>query len=202
MESTCGDCKWGCSINQLLPLGHEYWQLGERSRGYLEVWPNLGEIMWRGKWKVQRRLECKQSQISWCEPDWRPIIFSSSNHTELECLNQHDLMAMSTETHTYTAADQTPTNQRQLSDTVLPHTGWPPQLSPKLQLFMSASLASPFLGATWTQSPINQKVFKESRRVKQPHLTFLSLVSYREQNKGGRFSIHLLSFYTKKEGKK
>lgn len=75
---------------------------------------------------------------------------------------------------------------------------------PKLQLLISASLASPSLGGTWRQSPINQKVFKENGRVKQPHLTFLSLVSYCEQNKGGRFSLHLLSLHTKKEegGKK
>lgn len=47
--------------------------------------------------------------------------FSSSTLVELEYLEPHDIMAMSTKPHICTAADQTPTDQAQLSDRVLVH---------------------------------------------------------------------------------
>lgn len=50
-------------------------------------------------------------------------LFISVALTELGYFGQHDLTAMSTKTPICTAADQTPTNQAQLSDTVLPHAG-------------------------------------------------------------------------------
>lgn len=79
------------------------------------------------------------------------------------------------------------------------------QLSLQLQLFTSASQeVLPFLGDTWRQSPIRQKVSNESRTIKQPHLALLSLVPNCEQDEGGRFSFHLLSFNARKkdEGRK
>lgn len=79
------------------------------------------------------------------------------------------------------------------------------QPSLQVQLFTSASQeVLSFLGDTWGQSPIRWKVSNESRRIKHPHLTLLSLVPNCEQDKGGRLSFHLLSFNTRKkeEGRK
>lgn len=77
---------------------------------------------------------------------------------------------------------------------------WPLQSSPQPRLFTELQRSCPLLGATWRWSHTKSVVFKASRRAKQPHLAFMSLASYCEQDKGGWFSFCLLSYNTR--GKK
>lgn len=128
------------------------------------------------------------------------LLWETTRLIELECLGQHELLDTGTELHVCTAADQTTSNHRN-SVTQWFHSQ-ALQLSLQLQLFTSASQeVFYFLGAPWRQSPIRWKVSNESRRIKQPHLTLLSLVPNCEQDEGGRFSFHILSFNTRKKDK-